>query len=84
MQLHGSGRIMLNRVYNHKKLDLMKDSSMKRGDIVQFTSEDMALVKWKDNRAVLMASNCTDGDQTSTIPGGTRKARHSSRLLLRS
>lgn len=75
MQLHGTGTIMLNRVHNHKKLDLKKDSSMKRGDIVQFTSKDVALVKWKDNRAVLMASNCTGGNQTSTIPRWDKKSK---------
>ncbi|KAG5862597.1 hypothetical protein JTB14_017174 [Gonioctena quinquepunctata] len=63
MQLHDTGTIMLNRVHNHKKLDRKKYSSMKRGDILQFTSEDEASVKCKDNRA----SNYTGGDQTSTI-----------------
>ncbi|KAG5872991.1 hypothetical protein JTB14_023107 [Gonioctena quinquepunctata] len=67
-QLHGTGTIMLNQNHNHKKLNLKEDSSMKRGDIVQCTSEDVALVKWWDNRTVLMAPN--------SIPGGTRKARH--------
>ncbi|KAG5861830.1 hypothetical protein JTB14_029030 [Gonioctena quinquepunctata] len=55
MQLHGTGTIILNRVHNHKKLDLKKDSSMK-----------VASVKWRDPRAYLMASDCTGGDQTST------------------
>ncbi|KAG5881356.1 hypothetical protein JTB14_037098 [Gonioctena quinquepunctata] len=75
MQLHGTGTIMLNRVHNHKKLDLKKDLSMKHGDIVQFTSEDVTSVKWKDNRAILMSSNCTDGDQTSTIPRWDKKSK---------
>ncbi|KAG5873105.1 hypothetical protein JTB14_008184 [Gonioctena quinquepunctata] len=83
MQFHGTGTIMLNRVHNHEKLDLKKDSSVKGGDIVQLTSEDVALVKWKENRIVLMASNCIGGDQTSTIARWDKKSRHSSRLLLR-
>ncbi|KAG5866243.1 hypothetical protein JTB14_017894 [Gonioctena quinquepunctata] len=66
---------MLNRVHNHKKLDLKKDSSMKHGDIVQFSSEEVALVKLKDNRAVLMAFNCTGGDQTSSIPKWDKKSK---------
>lgn len=64
MQLHGTGTIMFNRVLNHKKLDLKKDQSMKRRE---FTSQDVASVKWKDNRAILMIFNCTGGNQTSFI-----------------
>lgn len=41
MKLYGTLKIMLDLVLNHKKLD----SSKKRGDIVQFTSEDVSLVK---------------------------------------
>lgn len=67
MQLHGTGTIMLNRVPGHKNLDLKKDSSMKRGDVVQFTSQDVVLVKWKDNKGVLAASNCTGGDETTEV-----------------
>ncbi|KAG5879839.1 hypothetical protein JTB14_008820 [Gonioctena quinquepunctata] len=75
MQLHGTGTIMLNRSHNHKKLDLKKDSSMKRGDIVQFTAEDVALVKWRDPRVYLMASNYTGGDQTSTLSRWDEKSK---------
>lgn len=74
---------MLNRILNHKKLDLKKNSSIERGEIVQFTSEDVALVKWKDNRAVLMASNCNGRNSTSSILGGTKKTSDSSMLLFR-
>lgn len=75
MQLHGTGTIMLNRIPDHKKLNLKKDGAMKRGDILQFTSGDVALVKWKDNKGVLMASNCTGGNQTSSITRWDKKQK---------
>jgi hypothetical protein len=58
---HGTGTIMSNRVPDRKELNLKEDSKMNRGDIDQRISGDIALVKWKDSKAVLTASNCTGG-----------------------
>lgn len=68
MQLHGTGTIMLNRIPDHKKINLTQDRATKQSDIVHFTSDAVALVQWKDNRGVLMASNCAGGNQTLLIP----------------
>ncbi|XP_045457217.1 piggyBac transposable element-derived protein 4-like [Melitaea cinxia] len=51
------------------------DRAMKRGEVLQFTSNDVVLVKLKDNRGVLMASNCTGGNQTSLIPRWDKKQK---------
>lgn len=66
--LHGTGTIMMNRVRERKNLNFKADNKMKRGESQQFVcDDDLALVKWKDNKSVMMISNCTGADNTSLI-----------------
>lgn len=67
MGLHGTGTIMMNRVNERKNLNFKPDNKMKRGESQQFVCDELALVKWKDNKSVMMISNCTGADQTSLV-----------------
>ncbi|KAM3965016.1 piggyBac transposable element-derived protein 3-like [Aphomia sociella] len=58
---HGTGTIMANRIPERQQICFKEDKKMRRGDIDQRVSKDIVLVKWKDNKAVLTASNCTGG-----------------------
>lgn len=57
--LHSTGTIMVNRIPDRSTIDFKKDIQMARGETQQFVCNDIAIVKWKDNKSVLMASNCT-------------------------
>lgn len=48
---------------------------MKRGDVIQYVSGEVTLVKWKDSNIVLMASNCTGGDNVSYVPRWDKKQK---------
>ncbi|XP_039749876.1 piggyBac transposable element-derived protein 3-like [Pararge aegeria] len=65
--LHGTGTIMMNRVPERKNMDFKLDRKMKRGESQQFVSNDVVVVKWMDNKSVLVASNCTSGDDSCLI-----------------
>ncbi|XP_039763838.1 piggyBac transposable element-derived protein 3-like [Pararge aegeria] len=65
--LHGTGTIMMNRVLERKNMDFKLDRKMKRGESQQFVSNDVVVVKWMDNKSVLVASNCTSGDDSCLI-----------------
>ncbi|GBP24187.1 hypothetical protein EVAR_10413_1 [Eumeta japonica] len=58
---HGTGTITVNRIPERQQLNFKDDKSMRRGDIDQRVSGQTAVVKWKDNKAVLIASNSTSG-----------------------
>lgn len=66
--LHGTGTIMMNRVRERKNLNFKVDNKMTRGESQQFVcDDDLALIKWKDNKSVMMISNCTGADTTSLV-----------------
>ncbi|XP_061704417.1 piggyBac transposable element-derived protein 3-like isoform X1 [Cydia pomonella] len=77
MGLHGTGTIGANRVPNGKELNLSEKEGMKSGDIQQYVSGEVALVKWVDtrNKAVLIASNCTGGDNVKTVQKFNNKGK---------
>ncbi|GBP72057.1 hypothetical protein EVAR_48551_1 [Eumeta japonica] len=59
LNLHSTGTIMQNRIPDRATIKFKKDSAMRRGECQQFVCEPTVLVKWKDNKSVLLASNCT-------------------------
>lgn len=65
--LHSTGTIMMNRIPGRAALKFKKDCKMFRGESQQFVRDGVALVKWKDNKSVLMASNCTGAEQTDYV-----------------
>lgn len=67
LNLHGTGTIMLNRISERRSLNLKADNRMQRGESQQFCCDDVVIVKWKDNKSVLMISNCTGADDTIQI-----------------
>ncbi|GBP23682.1 PiggyBac transposable element-derived protein 3 [Eumeta japonica] len=64
---HGTGTIMTNRIPDRQNLCFKDDKRMARGDIEQRVSKDIVLVKWKDTKAVLTASNCTGGTEIELV-----------------
>lgn len=72
---HGTGTIMANRVPNRQQISFKDDKKMKRGEVDQRVSNDVALVKWKDSKTVLMASNCTGGTGIEVVKRYDKKAK---------
>ncbi|XP_052737981.1 piggyBac transposable element-derived protein 3-like [Bicyclus anynana] len=62
--LHGTATLMMNRIPERKNIDFKPDRRMKRGESQQFVCDDIVVVKWMDNKSVLVASNCTSADDT--------------------
>ncbi|XP_050505554.1 piggyBac transposable element-derived protein 3-like [Diabrotica virgifera virgifera] len=62
MKLHGTATLMMNRLPERRKIPFKEDRCMKRGESQQFVYGDLVVVKWKDNKSVLMVSNCTSAD----------------------
>lgn len=68
LNLHGTGTIMMNRIADRQQVHFKEDRQMKRGDIDQRTLDDkIALVKWRDSKCVVMASNCTGGNRIEVV-----------------
>ncbi|XP_037809240.1 piggyBac transposable element-derived protein 1-like [Lucilia sericata] len=61
----GTGTIMANRIPKSVKFPLDKD--MKRSDISQFANSNVAVVKWMDTKAVIVASSATGKDPIGEI-----------------
>lgn len=62
--LHGTATLMMNRVPERKNIDFKPDRRMQRGESQQFVCDDIVVIKWMDNKSVLVASNCTSADET--------------------
>nr|XP_037877072.1 piggyBac transposable element-derived protein 3-like [Bombyx mori] len=65
--LHGTATLMMNRIPERKNIDFKPDRRMKRGESQQFVCDDVVVVKWMDNKSVLVASNCTSADDTTFV-----------------
>lgn len=48
-------------------MDFKLTGKMKRGESQQFVSNNVVVFKWMDNQSVLVASNCTFGDDSCLI-----------------
>lgn len=72
---HGTGTIMAHRIPKRHQIRFKEDNNMRRGDIDQRVSNDIVLVKWMDNKAVLTASNCTGGTVTESVKRYDRGAK---------
>lgn len=67
LRLHGTGTVMMNRIPERKNIDFKQDRQMHRGESQQFVCDDTVVVKWMDNKSVLVASNCTSADDTTFV-----------------
>lgn len=65
--IHGTGTIMMNRIPGRAAVKFKADRVMSRGESQQFVRDSVVLVKWKDNKSVLMASNCTGAENTDFV-----------------
>lgn len=73
--LHSTGTIMANRIPDKTSLKFKKDNQMYRGESQQMVRDPTVLVKWKDNRSVLIASNCTGSNNTDMVKRWDKKTR---------
>ncbi|CAH0731057.1 unnamed protein product, partial [Brenthis ino] len=64
--LHSTGTIMFNRIPDRAVIKFKPDARMARGESQQYVCEPTVVVKWKDNKSIIMASNCT-GSSSSLI-----------------
>lgn len=62
LNLHCTGTISLNRIPGRDTINFKTDAEMKLGESQQFVCEHTTIVKWKYNKSVLLASNCTGSD----------------------
>lgn len=67
IELHGTATLMMNRIPERKNIDFKPDRRMRRGESQQFVCDDVEVVKWMDNKSVLVASNCTSADETTFV-----------------
>ncbi|CAK1602445.1 unnamed protein product [Parnassius mnemosyne] len=67
LNLHSTGTIMLNRIPDRATIKFKIDSQMTRGESQHFVCEPVTIVKWKDNKSVLLASNCTGSAATIIV-----------------
>ncbi|XP_053600445.1 piggyBac transposable element-derived protein 3-like [Plodia interpunctella] len=73
--LHGTGTIMLNRIPGRTSIKFMKDKDMTRGESQLFCRDPVALVKWKDNKSVLLVSNCTGNEHVEIVKRWDKQTR---------
>lgn len=66
-KLHSTGTIMINRIPDRAAIKFKTDAKMTRGESQQYVCKPTVIVKWKDNKSVLMASNCTGSSSTSVV-----------------
>jgi len=66
LKIYGTGTLQLNRL---QKFQFKPDSKMKRGDFEEVISDDknISMLKWKNNKSVVMTSTCYGGIPTSTV-----------------
>ncbi|CAK1578319.1 unnamed protein product [Parnassius mnemosyne] len=65
--LHSTGTIMFNRIPDRTAIKFKPDARMARGESQQYVCGPTVVVKWKDNKSVLMASNCTGSSSSSIV-----------------
>lgn len=75
MGKHGTATLMQNRLAERKNIPFKKDRCMSRGESQQFVSDDTVVVKWMDNKAVLMVSNCTSADEIVKVKRWDKKMK---------
>lgn len=73
--LHSTGTIMHNRIPDRAACKFKKDSEIIRGESQHFTRDATVIVKWKDNKSVLMASNCTGSSSPTAVRRWDKKSR---------
>lgn len=73
--IHSTGTIMFNRIPDRAACKFKQDSAMIRGESQHYTRDSTVIVKWKDNKSVIMASNCTGSSSGSTVKRWDKKQR---------
>lgn len=73
--LHSTGTIMQNRIPDRASIEFKKDKEMQRGESQQFICYPTAIVKWRDNKSVLLASNCAAADEQSDLKTWHKKQK---------
>ncbi|CAB3241779.1 unnamed protein product [Arctia plantaginis] len=73
--LHSTGTIMANRIPDKTSLKFQKDSQKNRFESQQMVRDPKVLVKWKDNKSVLIASNCTGSNCTEMVKRWDNRTR---------
>lgn len=77
--IHGTGTLMLNRFNTKKnnKYDFKKDTAMKRGEYEEIVSADekICVLKWKDNKGVLMTSTAFGANPVCSVQRWEKKTR---------
>jgi len=83
MKIEGTGTLQANRVSKKdaqfRNVDLSKErqNHMKRGEYDEYTRDDnkIALVMWKDNKAILMGSTTSGGDPVTDVKRWDKKQK---------
>lgn len=73
--IHSTGTIMVNRVPERANLKFKKDTEMARGESQHMVRKSAVIVKWKDSKSVLMASNCTGNSTNDAVKRWDKKTR---------
>ncbi|KAH7956057.1 hypothetical protein HPB52_005793 [Rhipicephalus sanguineus] len=72
--IDGTGTIMANRV---RSVRFRGDAEMKQGDLDELTQNDeVAIVKWKDSRTVLLASTCAGATNVQPVKRWSKKEKY--------
>ncbi|KAH6938665.1 hypothetical protein HPB50_011679 [Hyalomma asiaticum] len=73
--IDGTGTIMANGV---RSVRFRSDSEMKQGDLDELTRNDekVAIVKWKDSRAVLLPSTCAGATNIEPVKRWSKKEKY--------
>ncbi|CAG4945853.1 unnamed protein product [Parnassius apollo] len=77
--MDGTGTLMMNRFNTKKsKYELKKDAAMKRGEYEEIVRADekICILKWKDNKCVLMTSTAFGSEPVSIVPRWEKKSRY--------
>lgn len=80
---HSTGTIMFNCILGRTACKFKNDSEMRRGESQNFTSDVTVIVKWKDNKSVIMTSNCTGSSSTTVVRRWDKNSKRYIEILLR-
>ncbi|KAF9417156.1 hypothetical protein HW555_005667 [Spodoptera exigua] len=66
---------MFNRIPDRAACKFKQDSAMSRGESQHYTRDSTVIVKWRDNKSVIMASNCTGSSSGTIVKRWDKKQR---------
>lgn len=65
----------MNRIPDRASLKFNEDKKMERGESQQMVRGPVAVVKWKDNKSVFLASNCSGVESNMVVKRWETKVR---------